>query len=492
MTRKSNRNTKRKSGNRTGVRRSSNSYDLNRASQSDDSLDQQLGNDDANQMAVADAEPEYEIDAICANECVGSEGDFDDGKDIGDENSESGAMAKGSDDDGIGHAATSESAVSLKDQNRISKVLDVNTDVMTQMIVEFNALKSAIQEQLEYTASDHKASDSVGQAAYSGDSADGREDAFASRADAETIDVLRGELSALTERLEESESERHDLINRAARLSEQLSESEVMIERLQVDNAAIDEAERTIEQLRSENDKLQEANQSLVDQSSDLASQVAGTAARKVVPGIEQGESLSWEERKELIYAQMADDSFDAGSFVESLNETQKPAAADDGPDAADESGFGSCCSILPSPASFADPVDYVNELHDEIRRRDEEIRELRILLDEQSTQRGDGVAVGAAAIAGMVDADELVTEERERLKQLQAEWEEKFREGEIAASLERAKLSRERRELAKKQEELAEQIEHARRASQVSKETGGDTTSRRWLAKLGLDEKTE
>ena len=51
-----------------------------------------------------------------------------------------------------------------------------------------------------------------------------------------------------------------------------------------------------------------------------------------------------------------------------------------------------------------------------------------------------------------MIDENELVVQERERLQMLQVEWEEKFREGEIQASLERAKLSRERQELANTQ----------------------------------------
>ena len=97
-------------------------------------------------------------------------------------------------------------------------------------------------------------------------------------------------------------------------------------------------------------------------------------------------------------------------------------------------------------------------------------------------------MAIGAAAIAEMIDSDELVQQERERLQLLQAEWEEKFRQGEIEASLERAKLSRERQELAKKQAELEEQLEHARRESRHANENGS-ASKRRWLVKLGLSD---
>ena len=123
-----------------------------------------------------------------------------------------------------------------------------------------------------------------------------------------------------------------------------------------------------------------------------------------------------------------------------------------------------------------------------ELSRRDDEIRELRCLLQQQSETRECGVAIGAAAIAQMIDADELVQEERQRLQLLQAEWEEKFRQGEIEASLERAKLSRERQQLAVKQTELEEQLEHLRRESRQDQEVGS-ASSRRWLVKLGLTE---
>ena len=78
------------------------------------------------------------------------------------------------------------------------------------------------------------------------------------------------------------------------------------------------------------------------------------------------------------------------------------------------------------------------------------------------------------------------VREERERLQQMQEEWEEKFRQAEIEASLERAKLSRERQEVASKMADLEEQLAHAKRDSRHSA-SDDDGTSRRWLAKLGL-----
>ena len=136
--------------------------------------------------------------------------------------------------------------------------------------------------------------------------------------------------------------------------------------------------------------------------------------------------------------------------------------------------------------ASKETPSAFIERLRSEIECRDQEIIELRNLLDQQSETRSDGIAIGASAIADMLDADELVQLEREKLQELQAEWEEKFREGEIEASLERARLSRDRQEVLEKKAELELQLEHLQREYRQAN-AANSRTSRRWLAKLGL-----
>lgn len=117
---------------------------------------------------------------------------------------------------------------------------------------------------------------------------------------------------------------------------------------------------------------------------------------------------------------------------------------------------------------------------------KEQEIRELKQLLDAQSQSVGS-VAVGAAALGSIFDADELITQERHRLAHLQQEWEEKLRAAEIDLSVERAKLARQRAEL----EEQRRSLEEA--ASRVEKppvETAEQPTNRgRWLTRLGLKE---
>ena len=81
------------------------------------------------------------------------------------------------------------------------------------------------------------------------------------------------------------------------------------------------------------------------------------------------------------------------------------------------------------------------------IQEKDREITELKQLLTEQSQSVGT-MAVGAAALGGILDSDEIIRQQRERLSQLQTEWEEKMRQAEIDISMERAKLARERADL--------------------------------------------
>lgn len=119
---------------------------------------------------------------------------------------------------------------------------------------------------------------------------------------------------------------------------------------------------------------------------------------------------------------------------------------------------------------------------------KDREIEELRQLLTAQSANIGE-VAVGAAALAEIVSADEVVRGERERLQQLQLEWEEKLRQAEIELSVQRAKIARERAEIEERQ-----RLFEAHGPSHPANDAGGSVKDAkpqrgRWLARLGLKE---
>ncbi|MDG2221867.1 MAG: hypothetical protein P8L85_10825 [Rubripirellula sp.] len=215
--------------------------------------------------------------------------------------------------------------------------------------------------------------------------------------------------------------------------------------------------------------QLEDQVYDLEQQNSDLASQVASQTVQETVSA-DAGYALSWEERKQLILEQMEQDSFSADEFVSSLQEEKQQLAQRD-------------------PAGLLDELRSEMDSHvRELSRRDQEIQELRHLLDEQSHAREDGTAIGATAVAEFIDADELIIEERQRLQQMQHEWEGKFRKGEIEMSLERAQLSRERQALAKKQTDLELQLEQLRQEAKHVDSNGSQPT-RKWLAKLGLSE---
>ncbi len=224
---------------------------------------------------------------------------------------------------------------------------------------------------------------------------------------------------------------------------------------LAADSSEADSLRARIKELDSQVSELSQQN-------SDLAAKLATSSIRKAVATDDVvNETLSWAERKSLILQQMEEDSFDAPSFVDSLQE-----------------------GVVVGPNDDENPVSYVQRLNDELARREAKVGELQHLLEQQSETRQTGVSIGASALAAMIDSDELVREERARLQQLQVEWEDKFRQGEIEASLERAKLSRERRELAAKQTQLDAELERVRR--KVLQDSEKDAP-RKWLSQLGL-----
>lgn len=117
---------------------------------------------------------------------------------------------------------------------------------------------------------------------------------------------------------------------------------------------------------------------------------------------------------------------------------------------------------------------------------KDRELAELRQLLEDQSSNIG-GLAVGAAAIAGMLDGDELIRQERESLKAMQAQLQEQLKQAEIDISLERARLARERTDV----EERLRTLEQEKAKSPSGKESPADKKKSsgggRWLSRLGL-----
>jgi hypothetical protein len=119
------------------------------------------------------------------------------------------------------------------------------------------------------------------------------------------------------------------------------------------------------------------------------------------------------------------------------------------------------------------------------VAQKDREIAELKTLLEGRGSARGE-----SAAITELVDRDEIIRQEREKLQQVQAEWREKIGQAEIEISLQRAKIARERAELDEKLRQL--ELESQRQEGAKEPAEPGKPTRGRWLARLGLKDLEE
>jgi hypothetical protein len=106
-----------------------------------------------------------------------------------------------------------------------------------------------------------------------------------------------------------------------------------------------------------------------------------------------------------------------------------------------------------------------------------EKDRRIDSLLERiEELERNESESSNETPQESVLNADELVQEERTKLEALQEEWRDKIRNAEIDLSKERANLARERRE-------IEAELEVIRRKSEA--EQGGKT--RKWLDQLGL-----
>ncbi len=123
------------------------------------------------------------------------------------------------------------------------------------------------------------------------------------------------------------------------------------------------------------------------------------------------------------------------------------------------------------------------------VAQKDREIADLREQLDLLST----GGGANAAAVNELLNSDEIIRQEREKLAALQQEWRQKIGEAEIEISVQRAKLARERAELDEKIRQL--QLDQDSRPPGTP---GEDTVEMlkpargKWLARLGLKDLDE
>jgi FtsZ-binding cell division protein ZapB len=119
------------------------------------------------------------------------------------------------------------------------------------------------------------------------------------------------------------------------------------------------------------------------------------------------------------------------------------------------------------------------------IAAKDRTIGELNARLEEQS---GHAAVMAPAALPAeqTMAKDAALREERERLKLLQAQWQEKIRQAEVELALERAKIARQRADLEGHAPTAADGAAESPRASDTD-QPAKPATRRRWMARLGL-----
>ena len=120
------------------------------------------------------------------------------------------------------------------------------------------------------------------------------------------------------------------------------------------------------------------------------------------------------------------------------------------------------------------------------VAQKDQKIAELMQLLEKDG---GVTAANESAAVAELLDSDEVIRQEREKLTQVQAEWREKISQAEIDISVQRAKIARQGAELDEKSRQL--EAEQERRAANGDSDPAKPTRGR-WLARLGLTDLDE
>lgn len=270
--------------------------------------------------------------------------------------------------------------------------------------------------------------------------------------EAEAIDAENSDakLTSIAQRvLEKTDARELELSLEVSQLNDQLHflKSELDEARSAPSNRNSDESELRlqIEQLRSQ---LLEARHETIDlriQSNDMGSKLA-----KFGPVVSRSETLTWEQRKEALLQQLE-------------AETRAETPCD--------------------PSKALEIENILLQTTREIERRDDEIAELKTIIDQQSFAR-DGMSIGVSAIAEMIESDGLIVAERLRLKELRDDWEQKQRQAEIEMSMERAKLARERLEIQEKTQEYAHNNPPQ---TEEEKQSGKTRTRGRWLARLGL-----
>jgi len=272
------------------------------------------------------------------------------------------------------------------------------------------------------------------------------------------IEELQAERDSLSERLSETEHRLTGAVDKMSEAEERLAEAERRATEAETRAAEMPSAAtgaEADEDLRRRHEMALEDIRELKARNADLEKQLARTQAAGSKTATAAGGTLDWEAQKARIMATLESD-------FEEENE-------DD----------------VAERLKIEQVVENTQEI---VAAKEREIEDLQQLLSSQSSRLGD-VAVGAAALGELLDQDAVIQEERENLRRLQVEWEEKLRQAEIGLSVERAGIARQRAEIKEKlraAEELGAKAADGQKPFETSSK-GEQPARGRWLTRLGL-----
>lgn len=242
--------------------------------------------------------------------------------------------------------------------------------------------------------------------------------------------------------LEDQRSERDLLIDRLADAELKLAE----MPKIQVKKEQIEDLKKRLEMAIEDVRELKAKN-------AELENQLAQVKSQNPKYPSAQGANLDWQQVKQRLIASLESD-------LDPDDKLQRQ-----------------------EQLTVEETIRVTDLVVDEMKR---EIDELKQLLNQQSSAVAD-VAVGASAIANILDKDELILQERKELSRSRKEFHDKLCKAEIEISIERAKLARQGADIEEKlatieSERLSLEQSNQRDAQESKKPSRG-----RWLARLGL-----
>jgi chromosome segregation ATPase len=247
-------------------------------------------------------------------------------------------------------------------------------------------------------------------------------------------DALLAEVQALR-------SERQGLLDRITDAEKQLNSR---LETTGVDQQQYEDLRRRFEMAVDEVRELKAKN------AESEQRRERGQAAKSPPPAQDPGGNLDWEAQKQRLMAQLED--FDDEDEDEARDRL-----------------------TIEGAIRITDQV---------VAEKEQQIEEMRSQLEPS-----EAVEDRTRVVAELLDADEVITSEREKLRRLQEDWQEKMRKAEIEISVERAKLARERTTMEEQIQSYKAQLARLTGGDSSSAEVDGSQKSKRgnWLSRLGL-----